>query len=144
MVEFSNTAQSLPPGTTWDLDVTLPSSDFSVATIQLFGPANSGGIIGSGNWHEHASVHATTATGDGVGHTTRSAGVFKQVYCTTYSKQAGDARLTHKIFDSVTATGSRYIALVDAWITGSTLRLRFQNFFGGSATLWVKGSALLW
>jgi hypothetical protein len=144
MVEFDNTTQSLPPGTTWDLDVTLPNANFKLATIQLMGPAPAGGMTGSSHWHEHASVHATTNTGEGVGHTTRSAGIFKKVYCTTYAKSAGDANLTHKIFDSVTATGSRYIALQDAWITGSILRLRFRNFFGGSATLWVKGSALLW
>lgn len=142
LVEFSNTSQSLPPGTTYDLDVPLPSSNFKIATVQLSGPAASGGGSGT-KWRECASVHATEDTGDAMAHSVRTAG-FKKVYAATYSKQVADSYLTHKVFDSNTSSSARYIALQDAQIIGSTLRLTFRNFFGGSATLWVKGSALLW
>jgi len=141
-VSFSNTSQSLPPGTTYDLDVTLPHASYKVARVQLMGPVPSGG--GSGTvWRECASIHATTSSAEAMGHSTRTSG-FKQVYCATYAKSQGDSQLSHKVFDSSTPAANRYISLQDAWITGSTLRLRFRNHFGGSATLWVKGTALLW
>lgn len=135
LVSFSNTNQSLPPGTTFDLDVTLPASSFKVARVQLMGPNTSGG---GGVWRECASVHATTSSSEAMAHSVITAG-FKQSYCATYAKIAGDAQLSQKVFDS-----GNNVSLEDAWITGSTLRLRFRNHFGGSATLSVKGSALLW
>lgn len=67
-----------------------------------------------------------------------------RVYVATYSKANGDARLTNAVFDSNPANGADYIALQDAVLTGSVLRLTFKNLFGGSATLWVKGQALVW
>jgi len=137
-VSFSNVTQSLPPGTTWDLDVTLPSSALKVARVQLMGPATSGGGSGTGKWRECASVHATTSSAEAMGHSVRTPG-FKRSYCATYAKSQGDAQLSQKIFDS-----GGNVSLQDAWIVGAVLRLRFRNHFGGSSTLWVKGSALLW
>lgn len=134
-VDFDNTTQSLPPGTTFDLDVTLPDSGFVAARIQLMGPNQSGG---GGIWRECASVHATTDSAEAMCHSSGTA-AFKKSYLPTYAKSQGDAQLSKKVFSS-----ARHISLQDAWITGSTLRLRFRNHFGGSQTLWVKGSALLW
>lgn len=137
LVSFSNTTQSLPTGTTWDLDVTLPVSTLKVARVQAMGPNVSG--AGSGSvWREHSAVHVTTSSSEAMGHSVTTPG-FKRSYCATYAKSQGSARLSHKVFSS-----SRQISLQDAWITGSTLRLRFRNHAGGSSTLWVKGSALLW
>jgi hypothetical protein len=67
-----------------------------------------------------------------------------KTYTATYSKQNGDAYLSDKVFDTNTSLSAQYIALKDAYITGSILRLVFHNYFGGSAYLWVKGQALLW
>ena len=143
MVEFSSAGLvSLPPGTTYDLDVALSSASFKVATVHLMGPALAGLLAA---WRECASVHVTADVADAVAHSVRSiSGSTNSVYNATYSKQAGDTVLTYAIFDSVTGPTSMYIALIDVWITGAILRLRFRNFFGGSAFLWVKGSALLW
>jgi len=138
-VSINNTTQSLPPGTTYDLDITLPNANYVRAKILITGAAIAGG--GSGALQrECAELVATTDSAEAIAYSVRTSG-FKKVYCSTYSKQNGDSYLTHKIFDNNTGSSNRYIALQDAWITGSILRLRFYNFFGGSATLWVKGSA---
>jgi predicted transcriptional regulator len=109
-----------------------------MAKILITGKDIGGG--GSGALQrECAEVVATVDSSEAIAYSVRTA-AFKKVYAVTYSKQNGDTNLTHKIFDSVTGSG-RYIALLDTWITGSVLRLRFKNYFGGSATLWVKGSA---
>jgi len=93
-------------------------------------------------WREAAEVVVTTDSAEAQGYSVRDTGSFKKSYAATYSKQNGDTNLTHKIFDSdVSGYDKRYIALLDAWITGSTLRLRFKNYFGGSKPLWVKGQA---
>lgn len=146
LVSFSNTTQSVAAGATYDLDVTLPSAVLKVARIQLMGPATSGGGVGSGKWRECASVHATTSSSEAMGHSavTPSGSGFKRSYCSTYSKWQGDSQLTEKVFDTITTPTAAYISLQDAWITGSTLRLRFKNHRAAAATLWVKGSALLW
>jgi hypothetical protein len=133
LVSFGNTTQSLPPGTTFDLDVTLPDAGYKAARVQLMGPNKSGG---GGIWREWGSVYVSTDSAKAMGHSARSGG-FKRSYCATYAKSQGDAQLTQKVFN----TGTGYISLQDAWITGSTLRLRFRNHFGGSTTLWVKGEA---
>lgn len=142
-VSFSNTAQSLPPGTTYNLDVALSNANFRLAKVYLEGPAISGGGSGS-EWREAAIVHATTDTSEAIGHSCRNVGSMYKSYVVTYAKSVGVTNLTHKIFDTVTATSSRYIALMDAQIIGAVLRLVFRNYFGGSATLSVKGQVLLY
>lgn len=137
-VSINNTSQSLPPGTTYNLDITLPSTGYTRAKILIMGPGSS---VSGVAWKECAEIVATDDSTEAIAYTVRNTGTFKKVYASTYSKQNGDALLTHKIFDSDTTSGHDYIALKDAWITGSTLRLQFQNFYGGSAYLWVKGQA---
>jgi len=139
-VSFSDTTTSLPPGTSFNLDVTLPHSDFRLARVYLEGPAISGGGSAT-KWRECAIVYVTTTLSDAIGHSVRNTGSIYKSYVVTYAKAVGVTNLTHKIFDTVTNPGSRYIALKDAQIIGSTLRLTFQNYFGGSATLSVKGHA---
>jgi hypothetical protein len=139
-VSFSNNSQSLPPGTTYDLDVSLPSSGFSAARVMLRGPAPSG--VGTALWKESAMVHVTTSSSQAIGHSVRSTGSTYKTYDATYTKSVGDQNLTHKIFNP--STGSHYIALQDAWIVGSVLRLRFKNHHGGSVTLNVDGHAQLY
>lgn len=142
-VQFSDTTTSLPPGTTFNLDVTLPHAGFKLATVYLEGPAISGGGTAT-KWRECARVHVATATADAIGKSVRNTGSIYKNYAVTYAKQVGTTNLTHKIFDTVTATGARYIALQDAQIIGSTLRLTFKNYHGGSATLSVKGHAVVY
>lgn len=139
-VTIEDTTTSLPPGTTFNLDLTLPHDDFQVARVQITGPK---GIFPGNPWREFAEIVATRSTAEAMGHSIRDAGS-KKCYASTYSKQNADAYLSHKIFDSNTGASNRYIAVQDASIIGSTLRITFRNFFGGSATLWVKGQALLW
>jgi|WetSurMetagenome_2_1015567.scaffolds.fasta_scaffold06352_5 hypothetical protein len=140
VVTISNTSQAIAAGADYNLDIALGSSDYQLARVQILGPK----IVGAGLWRECASVHATRTSAQAIGHTVRDAGVANKVYSSTYSKQAGAAMLTHKIFDSVTTTGADYIALKDAVMTGSVLRLTFHNYDGSSRTLWVKGEALVW
>jgi hypothetical protein len=143
-VSFSNTAQSLPPGATFDLDVPLGRTGYQLARVQITGPAVIPAGISSALWRECAELVVTTDSSEAVGHSIRDAASPKKVYAATYSKQNGDSYLTHKIFDSNTGSGNRYICVQDAVITGSILRITFRNYFGGSATLWVKGQALVW
>jgi len=140
-VTISNTSQSLPPGTTYNLDIALPHSNFQFARVQITGAKP---MWVAGYWREGAEILVTRNSSEAVGHSIRETGSIYKVYAATYSKQNSDAYLSHAIFDNNTASSSRYIALQDAVITGSTLRLTFKNLFGGSATLWVKGQALVW
>jgi len=141
-VSFNNTTQSLPPGTTYDLDTTLSHVNFKTARLLIYGPSVPHGP--AARWKECAEITITTDSSESIAYSVRGSGTFKKVYASTYSKQNGATNLTHKIFDSSTPVGNRRIALLDAWISGSTLRLRFKNYFGGSATLWVKGSGLVY
>jgi hypothetical protein len=136
-VDFVNKTQSLPPGTSYNLDVTVPDSGFQFARVMLKGP-NSAPAMGT--WHECAELVVTRDADEAMGHSVRNASP-KKVYSVTYSKQNADAYLTHKIFNSGT---QNYIGITAAVLTGSVLRLTFRNYFGGSMTLWVEGQALLW
>jgi hypothetical protein len=140
-VDINNTSQSLPPGTTYNLDIALGRSDYQFARIMIQGARS---LFGAGNEKEGAEILATRNIAEALAHSTRDSGLSFRVYCVTYTKQVGDLYLTHAIFDSNTGISSLYILLQDAYITGSTLRLVFKNIFGGSATLWVKGRALVW
>lgn len=137
-VDFSNTTQSLPPGTSYNLDVSLGRSDFQLARVLLMGPNSSVGFAGA-TWSECAELVVTRDAAEAVGHSIRNASQ-KKVYASTYSKDAGASYLTHKIFNAGT---QNYIAVEDAVLTGSVLRLTFRNFFGGSMTLNVRGQAVL-
>ena len=136
-VNFVNTSQSLPPGTTYNLDIPLPTGSYQFARAMLIGPNDSAGFA---PWKECAEIMATRVTAEAVGHSVRNAGGFKKIYAATYSKQVGDSYLTHKIFN----TGiQNYIAVQDAVIVGSALRITFKNYHGGSVTLNVRGQAIL-
>ena len=141
-VSMSNTSQVIAAGADYNLDTALGKTGLTFARVQLMGPAITG--FGATQWRECASVQATTSASDAIGHTVRNTGSNYLVYSATYAKALGVTNLTHKIFDTFTATGSRYIALKDAIITGSTLRLTFHNYDGSAKTLWVKGSAVVW
>jgi hypothetical protein len=139
-VSINNTTQSLPPGTSYNLDISLPHGGFKIARIQIMGAKAVGA---AGSFREGAEIVASTDADQAMAISTREAAV-KKSYVATYSKQNGDAYLSHKIFDSNTGSTALYIAVTAAVIIGSTLRITFRNYFGGSATLWVKGQALLW
>jgi hypothetical protein len=136
-VDFQNTSQSLPPGTTYNLDIAVGRSDFQFARVMLRGPRVAPRM---GNWKECAELLVTRDSSEAVGHSIRNASP-KKVYSITYSKQNSDTNLSHKIFNSGT---QNYIAVRDAVLTGSNLRITFVNYFGGSSTLYVQGQALLW
>ena len=136
-VDFINTTQSLPPLTTYNLDIAVGRDDFQFARVMLIGPNLSAAL---GTWKECAELLVTRDSGESVGHSVRNAGT-KKVYSATYSKQNSDAYLTQKVFN----TGSgNYINVQDAVLTGSVLRITFRSFFGGSVFLNVRGQALLW
>ena len=138
-VSINNTSQSLPPGTDYNLDISLPHSGYKLARVQIMGARQ----VGSGLFNEVAELIATTDANEAMGRSVTIAS-FKKSYVATYSKQNGDAYLTDKIFDSNTGSTALYIAVTEAQIISSTLRITFHNYFGGSATLWVKGQALLY
>ena len=96
------------------------------------------------NTRESGEIHATTDSAEAVGHSVRDAQAIWRIYAASYFKMAGASYLTFKIFDSDTNPANRYIAVKDALITGSTLRIVFRNFAGTAQTLWVKGKALVW
>lgn len=139
LVTIENTTQVIAAGATYDLDISLSSALYRLARIQIQGPHLTGG--GGNLWREGASVHASRTAAEAQGHSTRDTGSNFKSYVVTYAKSAGASQLTHKIFDSVTGTGARYIALQDARIVGAVLRLTFRNFDASARTLWVKGLA---
>ncbi|MGD9156785.1 MAG: hypothetical protein PVG39_00125 [Desulfobacteraceae bacterium] len=137
-VDFINTTQSLPPGTSYNLDVSLGRDDFRFARVMIIGPNDSAGL--NSPWKECAELLVTRDSTKAMGHSISNAGQ-KKVYASTYSKQNSDSYLTHKIFN---AGVGDYIAVENAVLTGSVLRLTFRSFYGGSMTLNVRGQALLW
>jgi len=137
MVPIEDTTTVIAAGADFNLDVSVGDSGFQWGRLQIMGP----GTIGPAAWREAASVHFTRDTAEAIGHSIRASGLIYKTYLATYSKQNGDAALTFKIFDSSTPVGNRYIALKDAVLTGSNLRLTFHNYHTSSQTLWVKGQA---
>lgn len=135
-VAIENTSQVIGAGADYDLDITLPHGDFQVARVIIMGAKQMQG----GQWREACEVHVTRDADEAIGNSVENVS-FKKVYAVTYSKQNADTYLSHKIFDS--NTSQQYILLKDAVITGSVLRLTFNNPTGTSATLWVKGQALV-
>lgn len=133
-VAIEDTTTSIPPSSTFNLDITLPDGSFELARVII----NGGKQMSGNQWRECCEVHATRDSGEAVGHSVEDV-AFKKVYAVTYSKQNADAYLSHKIFDN----NLSYILLQDAVLTGSVLRLTFLNTFGGSTFLWVKGQAVL-
>lgn len=137
-VSIEDTSTVIGAGLSFNLDVPVGSDQYQYARVQIMGKKES-----TGDWRECAEIVVSRDSSESLGHSERYA-AWKKVYSATYSKQAGDSYLTHKIFDDNTGLSSRFIALVDAVLTGTDLRLTFRNFHTGSANLWVKGSALLW
>lgn len=137
-VDFINTTQSLPPGTTYNFDISLSQSNFQFARVLLIGPNDSTGYLAP--WKECVELLVTRDTNEAMGHSIRNASQ-KKVYSVTYSKQNSDSYLSHKIFNS---GAGNYIAVQDAVLTGSVLRITFRSYYGGSMTLNVRGQALLW
>lgn len=140
MVTINSTSQVITGGSSFALDVALASSAYRLARVQILGPHTSGG--GVPRWREGASVHATRSTSEAMGHSIRDAGSYRS-YVVTYAKASSATNLSHKIFDNVTGSGYRYIALQDAQIVGAVLRLTFRNYDGAPRTLWVKGEAMV-
>lgn len=136
----SQGVQSLPPGTTFDLDIALGTDQYNTARVIIQGEE----LVGPSGplWRVGAEVYATRDVNEAIAHSIREATPLPtRVYVATYAKQNGDAYLTHKVFN---VAGALYIALDDAVLTGSNLRLTFHNYFGGSAFLWVRGQAICW
>lgn len=141
-VDFSDIATSVLGGSDFNLDVILPDAGFTYAQITMTGPKRS--AFATALWRECAIVHATDTASEAIGHSSRSTGTNYKSYLVTYAKSVGVTNLTHKIFDSNTGQSNRYIALKDARIIGTTLRLTFHNYLGSAQTLWVKGQALVY
>lgn len=135
---INNTSQSLPPGTDYNLDIPLGKTGYKSARIILHGPVTLSGNL----WRESAIICASDDPAEALGVTTFNSSWLLN-YTPVYSKAVGNSYLTDKIFDNNTTSYAMYIALKDAYITGSNLRLVFHNFSGGSATLWVKGQAIV-
>lgn len=133
---------SLPPGTTYDLDVALPRSDYRTAKTHVHGPKAAVYSSPTNSGYEGIVGDFTTSAGEAVSHGLRGAGGAKQ-YVGMYSKLQGAAYLSDSIFDNNVSSSALYIALREAWIVGAVLRMRFYNKFGGSATLWVLGRTVL-
>jgi len=138
LVQVADTTTSIGAGADFDLDVSLGSSAFQVAWGQLMGPNNTGGAT---LWREGCSVHASRDSSEAMAHSQRDSGSAYKSYSATYSKGAGDSYLSHKVFNN--SPTQDYIALKDAVLTGSVLRLTFHNYAGSSQTLWVKGSMVV-
>jgi len=138
-VSFSNISQLIAAGADFDLDVSLPRSDFQVARLTILGPLRQ---LGAPHWSEFASIEATRDIAQATGHSARFEGM-QRSYVALYSKQNGDTYLSDKIFDQGTSPSNRYIALKDCWLTRGILKLRFHNYHISSATLWVKGQTIL-
>lgn len=135
-VSILNTTQSLPPYTTYNLDVPLGRDDFRLARVMLIGPNLSAGL---GSWKECAELTVTRDAGDATGQSVKCAST-RKVYSSNYSKRQGDSYLTHKIFNP---GSGNYICVQDAVLTGSVLQLTFKSFCGGSINLNVRGQANL-
>lgn len=141
-VSIDDTTTIIPPSSTANIDITLPRSDYQLARILIHGPKSAVGTITGNSGFDGAFIVATTATSDAQGYCARDAGALRQ-YGGVWSKQEGSSILTDYVFDSNAALGNRYIAVQDASIIGATLRLVMTNSFGGSATVWMKGAAML-
>lgn len=141
-VTIFDTTTSIPPGSTANVNIALPRSDFQIARILVHGPKCAVGTTPVYAGYEGAYIQATTVASDAYGCSTRDAGAFRQ-YGGHWAKQVGSLILSEYVFDNNTALGSRYIAIKDAQIIGAVLRLTMVNSFGGSATVWIKGGALL-
>lgn len=141
-VDFSDIATSVLGSSDFNLDVILPDAGYTYAQITMTGPKPAG--FSTALWRECAIVHATATAAEAIGHSSRSTGTNNKTYLVTYAKSVSTTNLTHKIFDSNTGVSNRYIALKDARIIGTTLRLVFHNYLGSAQTLWVKGQALVY
>lgn len=139
---IDNTTQSISGLSTFNLDITLPGSDFQHARIMLMGARHLFGNVN--NMRESAELFASRDSGEAMGHSVNDAQAVWRVYTATYAKVASDSYLTHKIFDSDTGAANQYICVQDVQITGSTLRITFYNAAATAKTLWVKGKALVW
>lgn len=137
-VEIDDTSTSIPPGSTANVDITLPRSDYQIARILIHGPKVA---IFAGPSKEGSYIQATTSSSDGAGNCARDAS--GRQYGGTWAKGAGNSILTDYVFDSNTSSSNRWIAVQDCYITGSTLRFVMKNRYGGSATVWMKGVAIL-
>jgi len=140
--DIDNTSQVISGLSTYNLDITLPDSNFQHARIMLMGARHLFGNVN--NMAESAELFASRDPSEAMGHSVNDAQAIWRVYTATYAKVAGDSYLTHKIFDSNTGASNQYICVQNAYITGSTLRIVFYNAAAISKTLWVKGKALVW
>lgn len=140
--DIDNTTQVIGATSNWNMDIALPNSDFQVARVMMMGKRRLFGA--ASNLRESAEIHVTRDTSEAMGHSIRDAQAVWRIYAATYSKAAGELYLTMRIFDDDDNPANRHIGIIDAVITGSTLRLTFRNFSGSAQTLWVKGKALVW
>lgn len=140
--DVENTTQVIAALGSYNLDIALPAADFQFARIMLMGARQLFGNVN--NPRDCAELLATRDSTEAMGHSVVDAEATFRVYTATYAKVAGDSYLSHKIFDNNTGAANQYIAVEDAYITGSTLRIVFRNTAGSVQTLWVKGKALVW
>lgn len=133
---ITDTTTVVGPTSIFNLDISLPSDEYQTGRVILIG-----GKVMSGSasqWRECAEITVSRDTSEAVGGSIEDAG-FKRVYSVVYAKAAGASFLSQKIFDNNLSR----IWLRDAVLTGSVLRLAFQNSTAIATTIWVKGQAVL-
>ena len=118
----------------FDLDITLPTDEYQTGRVILLG----GKQMTGNQWRECMEITVSRDASEAVGSSIEDVS-FKKVYSATYSKAAGSGFLSHRIFDNNLSR----IWLRDAVLTGSVLRLSFQNSTAIATTIWVKGQAVL-
>lgn len=132
--EIEDTTTVVSASGTFDLDITLGSSEYQTGRVLLLG----GKQMTGGAWRECVEVTVSRDSGEAMCGSIEDVS-FKKVYSVVYSKAAGNTYLSHRIFDNNLSR----IYLEDAVLTGSVLRLSFRNAVAIATTLWVKGQAVL-
>lgn len=132
---------SIPPGSTHNLDISLPRSDYIKAYVQVHGPKAAVYVTPSSSGYEGWTLELTTSSGQAIAHGARGVGGLNQ-YNGSYSAFMGSTVLTDYVFDSLTGS-QKYIAVQSGVIISNVLRLVMHNRFGGSAFLWIRGKARL-
>lgn len=134
LVSINDTSTVVGASSVFNMDVALGDPNFQGGRAILLGGKQMSGNL----WRECVELTFSRDSGEAMGGTVEDVS-FKKVYAGAYSKQVADSFLSHKIFD----LNLSRIAISACFITGSNLRIQFQNTTGVATTLWVKGQAVL-
>ena len=142
-ISFEDTTTIIPPSpSTFNLDVSLPNSDFQFARVIAMGPRKMYGIATL--FRECNEWFVSRSAIDGIGHGVRDAQSTWKIYTGLMAKVAAAAELSFRIFDTDTAANRQYISVTDVRIVASVLRLTHRNWSGGSRGVWTKGMVVAW